>query len=121
MIEKNYFPKLRPEPIEVYVNGNTYILPREKLLAAYAGATAFFEKDLNNQTYGLLFGKKEEYTFREEYKRALPECIEASNHYLSATWEMLDYYNPSNRARNFLKEKAEHNDNPLYPFLEEID
>jgi hypothetical protein len=34
---------------------------------------------------------------------------------------MLDYENPSKRARSFIKEKAEHSDNPWYPFLEEMD
>lgn len=111
------YPKLNHGPVLVDFNQRMYCLPRNRIAAAYAGATAAKEC-LLWELSGFLIGTQT--SFIEQYDKAYPACIVAANQIgLSATVETLDYHNPGNSLNYFIKEKMEHSDNPFYPFFEE--
>lgn len=105
------FPKLSPEPVYLFINGVELKMPREKIAASYAGSCAAKEL-MVQESYGFIFS-----TFQEEYKKTMPACIEAANKVgLSATVDTLDYWYPGKCNEHLLRERAEHPDNPNYPF-----
>jgi len=109
------YPKLKPEPVSLQINGKVYKIPRNCIVAAYAGALAAKEEKLwgsNPLTANHL-------TFKVIYQASIPECIQAANMLgLSAVPETLDYWNPCKSADVLLREQQEHSDNPFYPFFE---
>lgn len=111
------YPKLCPEPVALDINSIVYRIPRNKIMAAFAGAMAAKECLLNELSSGFLGNT----TFKEQYDKAVPGCIVAANQVgLSATVETLDYYNPANSLNAFIRDKLAHKDNPMYPFFGEL-
>jgi len=109
------YPKLREEPVDIDFNGEVLRIPRDKIVSAYAGAWAAKEC-LSNSLNALTL----ETSFKEQYVRVYPYCIEAANRVgLSATGDTLDFHNPAKGINSFLKDQLEHLDNPYYPFFEE--
>lgn len=110
------YTKLKAEPVDLYLNDKIFMVPREKIAAAYAGAMAAKECLINELSSFCFPGC----TFLYQYKKSYPACITAANNIgLSATVETFDYWNPGKGLNNFLKDRLEHKDTSYYPFFEE--
>lgn len=111
------YPTLNPEPVDLYINDTMIRIPRKMIAASYAGAWSAKECSINN---GIPLLRHFKTSFKDKYRELMPECIVAANNIgLSATIEILEYWNPGKQANEFLKERAKHTDNPWYPFFEE--
>lgn len=109
------YPKLNPEPLDIYFKEDMYIIPRKTLAAAYAGAMAA-KNSIIDEMCPLLTPR----SFKEHYDEAWPGCIEAANMAgLSATVETLEFFNPGKSLNYQIQDRLEHSDNPYYPFFEE--
>ena len=94
------FPKINPEPVHINFKGNILKIPRNMLASAWAGAIAAKECLLWNDLYAFPFKT----SFKEQYIKAMPGCINAANATgLSATIETLEYYNPGKGTNSALE------------------
>ena len=110
------YPKIRPEPVCMCVNNKSFAIPRKSLASAYAGACAAKEEILFESNPLTSTGE----TFRSRYEKNMPACIVAANNVgLSAVLETVEYWRPRKELDTMLKDRAEHADNPFYPFFEE--
>ena len=108
--------KLNKEPVLVCTEEKTYLVPRDKIAAAYAGAVAAKECLIKE-----LSAFMSESSFEEEYNKAMQECIACANKVgLSTTLDLLgDHFNPAISRNYFLNDLIEHKDNPYYPFFDD--
>lgn len=110
------YPKLNPEPVSLYIGEKSVTIPRGKIASAFAGAQAAKENMLWESNPLTATGM----SFRERYEKNMPACIRAANDVgLSATVETLEYWRPGKDIDHLLRDKAEHSDNPFYPFFDE--
>ena len=116
MVGKTMYPKLNPDPIYLQFNGRELTIPREKIMASFAGAWAAKECVLD-QLFEALVPPR---SFKEHYQEVIPACITAANQVgVSATVDTLEYWNPGKHINERIKDRLQHQDNPFYPFFEE--
>lgn len=111
------YPELNSEPVLICKENGSVRVPRKAIASSYAGAWSSKELLLWNDN-PLMGGVK--ISFSDKYRELMPACIEAANKVgLSATWELIDYWNPGKGTDRLLRERLEHSDNPFYPFFED--
>lgn len=110
------FPKLNSEPVYLLFHEKSFLVPRDKVASAFAGACAAKEIALWESNPLTSTGE----TFKDRYWKIMPASIVAANNVgLSATVETLEHWHPGKDIDMLLKDRTEHPHNPFYPFFEE--
>ena len=93
-------PEQSPELVCIFHHNQKWMMPREKIAAAYAGAYASWEQIANEES-GVALRHK---SFAEQYQEIMPACIFAANELGSATTvNLMEEFHPGKVTSIFCK------------------